>query len=81
VLLFITRRRIFICGCEFLFGTICVNCTFLVSDFKKLKVGWIPTFIGKRQLYREYYVHVTGKFLFDLQNLELDFGTTYWVCK
>jgi hypothetical protein len=54
---------------------------FLVSDFNKFKVRWIPTFIGKRQLYREYYIHVTGKFLFDLQNLEFDFGTTYGVCK
>jgi len=58
-----------------------VNSTFLVSDFKKFKVHWIPTIIGKRQLYREYYIHVTGKFLFDLQNLEFDFGTTYGVCK
>jgi hypothetical protein len=49
---------------------------FLVSDFKKFSVHWIPTFIGKRQLYREYYIQERGEFLFDLQKLEFDFGTT-----
>jgi hypothetical protein len=45
-----------------------VNSTFLVSDFKKLKVGKIPTFIGKQQLYKEYYIHDTGKFLLTCKN-------------
>jgi hypothetical protein len=54
-----------------------VNSTFLVSDdFKKFKIRWIPTFIGKRELYKEYYIRETGEFLFDLQKFEFDFGTT-----
>jgi cell shape-determining protein MreC len=73
---FITTTKNLFVWCEFLFGTICGNGMFLVSDFQEFKVHWIPTFIGKQQLYREYYIQERGEYLFDLQKLEFDFGTT-----